>query len=74
MRLSGLRTQYSLCEDVDLNLGLTQWVNDSELLQTVAQVADVTQIRCGFDYGAGPSCSSNLIPWPRNFHMLHVLK
>ena len=33
--LSGLRTQYSVCEDAGLIPGLIQWIKDLELLQAV---------------------------------------
>ena len=33
MWLSKLRTEHSVCEDVDLIPGLTQWVKDPSLLQ-----------------------------------------
>ena len=34
--LSGLRTRHSVCEESSLIAGLTQWVKDPVLLQTVA--------------------------------------
>ena len=36
LRLGGLRTQHSLCEDADSIPGLTQWVKEPELPQAVA--------------------------------------
>ena len=42
--LSGLRTQYSVQENVGLIPGLAQWVKDQAFLQAVSDVADVPRI------------------------------
>ena len=60
--LSGLRTRHHLCEDAGLIPGLAQLVKDQALLQAVAQVTDVTQIRCYCGHGIGYSHSTDLTP------------
>ena len=42
--LSGLKTQRSVHEDADLIPGLTQWIKNLVLLQTVAQVTSEVRI------------------------------
>ena len=44
--LSGLRAQHSVREDVGRIPGLSQWVKDLVLLQTVVEVTDAAQIQC----------------------------
>ena len=45
MWFSELRAQHCLCEDVGSIPGLTQWVKDPAVLQTVAQASTTAPIR-----------------------------
>ena len=50
--------------------GLAQWVKDSALPWAVVEGTDIALILCGC--GVGQSCSSDLTPYPGNFHVPHV--
>ena len=44
--LRGLRTQHRLCEAPGVIPGLSQWVKDPMLPQTVAKATDGARIQC----------------------------
>ena len=51
--LSGLRTQHSVCEDMNSIPGLAQWVKDLVLPQAVVQVSNTAWIWCCCGCGMG---------------------
>ena len=59
-----LKNPTRIHEDVDLNPGLAQWVNDLVLLQAEAQVADVARMWHAVAVVQAGNCSSNLTPSP----------
>ena len=53
LRLSGLRTQCCLGEDMGSILGLSQWAKDLAQPQAVPYAADMAWIQCGCGCGCG---------------------
>ena len=60
--LSGLSTGHRAPEDVGFIPGVTQWVKDLALLQSVVQVTDETQIWCCGSCGEASNYSSDSTP------------